>query len=92
MDAQEYKNLFANIDTAKKAVAQLEGQMDNMQTIIGETINGLKGNDRQKVVNLQAMVNRAITKAKNGEDYNQVIDKIKETFKTDLENGRNSNG
>lgn len=78
------KNLFANIETAKKAVAQLEGAVENMDGLFNETINGLNGEDRQKVTTLQAMVNRAITKAKNGEDYNQVIDQIKTTFKNDL--------
>ena len=78
------KNLFANIETAKKAVAQLEGAVENMDGLFNETINGLNGEDRQKVTTLQAMVSRAITKAKNGEDYNQVIDQIKTTFKNDL--------
>lgn len=78
------KNLFANIETAKKGVAQLEGALENMDGLFNETINGLNGDDKQKVTTLQAMVNRAITKAKNGEDYNQVIDQIKTTFKNDL--------
>jgi ABC-type amino acid transport substrate-binding protein len=84
MDAKKYKDLMSNIETGKKAVKQLEGQIRNMETVFSGTIDGLKGEDKQKVQNLQAMVNRAIKKAENGGDYNEVIDKIKETFKTDL--------
>lgn len=92
MDAKSYKNLMLNIDTAKKATAQLEGQLANMETIFNETINGLEGDEKQKVVTLKAMTNRAIAKARKGEDYNGVINKIKETFKKDLQNGSSNNG
>lgn len=92
MDAKSYKNLMDSIKLGQNAVKQFESQVSNMEDIFSGTIEGLGGEDKQKVQTLQAMVNRALTKAKKGEDYNTVIDNIKETFKKDLSNGSNSNG
>lgn len=79
------------INLSQKAVGQLQEQMDLMNRSLDLTINNLQGEEREKINLLKGMVNKAITRAKNGGDYDEVIDDIKNKFKNDIKNGGRGN-
>lgn len=91
MTSDELKNIYFNIDTSKKSIDHLSKQMEIMNTVYTETIDGLDGEQKQQIILLKAMTNRAVEKAKRGENFEEVLDKMKDMFKN-YTNGGNSNG
>ena len=76
------ERLKEQLNTARKAIKVLEGEVKSMERVFDCTINELEGEDKCKVVELKALTNRAMELAKNGGDYNTVLEQIKAKFKT----------
>lgn len=82
MKKEQLEELKNNIKIAEEAAKQLEGQMSNLEEMLNGAYESLEGEDKQKILELKALSNRAILKAKQGGDYMAEIEKIKKKFKS----------
>ena len=82
MDDKHFKDLQASIELSKKALTQLDNQVENLDNIFSATIEGLGGEDKQKVQELQAMVNKTISIARKGGSTEEAMEALKAKFKT----------
>ena len=84
MDKETTKRLNDQLNTAKKAIKVLEGEVKSMERVFDYTIAELEGEDKCRVQELRALTNRAIILARNGGDYNKVMEQIKVKFKANI--------
>lgn len=84
------KHLQETLKMSQKAIKELDRQKEGLDKFLISAIGDLEGDDKQKIKSLQARINLVMNKAKNGGDYLAEIEKIKEQFKNEINNGSNS--
>ena len=82
MDKKYLEFLRKQIEISKKTIKQLESQMNMFDRIMDGVIQNANGEDKQKLLHIKALSQLAIAKAKKGQDYNEVIEKMKSTINT----------
>lgn len=65
---------------AQQGVKNMESQIDNLGRIFESQLQQLEGDDKQTVQELQASVNRVISIARKGGDYNKALEELKTKF------------
>lgn len=77
----DLNRLKKQVEQAKEAARQLDSEVKVLEEVFNGTIEKLSGEEKQKVIELQVMANRAIQEARKGGDYNKIISVMKTKFK-----------